>query len=453
MRRLSVMTGERRFPTAASTQTPDFHGQGDEAFVQQDLSNGLSVLVQEAHAAPVASFWIWYRVGSRNEHVGLTGISHWVEHMLFKGTSAFPKGSAEKAIAREGGMFNGATSYDFTTFFATLPADRIELSLRIEADRMQNASFDHKEVEAERTVIISERQGAENSPEFLLNEEVMSAALRVHPYGDPTVGHMCDLRAITRQQLYDHYKTYYVPNNALVVAVGDFDAQAMLGAIEARFGEVPRGPDVPPVTAVEPPQRGERRVIVRREGYVPYLRVACHAPPVRDSDFFALAVLNAILTGASAMTFMGGGLSNKSCRLYQALVGEELAVDVSGLLLPSVDPFPYILSVVARPDRQPEEVEEALEQELTRVMNDSVTQEEVDKAIKQAQAQFAYSSESVTGHALWLGFSEIFADHTWADRYLETLGAVTVEDVQRAAERVLAPSRRTVGWYVPTNSE
>jgi zinc protease len=421
----------------------------DGGLILEELANGLSVLVKEARAAPVASFWVWYRVGSRNEHVGITGISHWVEHMLFKGTPGFPKGTAEKAIAREGGMFNGATSHDFTTYFATLPADRIDLSVRIEADRMENASFPAEEVDAERTVIISERQGAENSPEFLLNEEVMGAALQVHPYRSPTVGYLCDLRAITREALYNHYRTYYVPDNAQVVAVGDFEGEAMLGMIEEHFGGVPRGEDVPEVKAVEPPQRGERRVVVRREGFVPYIKVAFRAPPVSDPDFVSMTVLNAILTGASAMTFMGGGLTNKSCRLYRALVARELSVSVSGFMLPTVDPFPYMLSVVVRPDREPGEVEKALDSELVRVMQDGVTQEEVRKAVKQAKAQFAYSSESVTGQGLWLGFSEIFADHGWAERYLGNLDAVGVEDVQRAAQKYLNPSNRTVGWYVP----
>ncbi len=421
-------------------------------FLQSRLPNGLAVLVKEVHAAPVASFWVWYRVGSRNERLGVTGISHWVEHMLFKGTARFPKGAAEKGIARHGGVFNGATSYDFTTFFATLPRDRIELSLRIEADRMANASFDPEEVKAERSVIISERQGAENSPEFLLNEELMGAAFRVHPYGSPTIGHMCDLETIDREQLHQHYRTYYVPNNALAVAAGDFDAGAMLELIEEHFGVIPRGDAVPPVTAVEPLQRGERRVIVRREGFVPYLKVAFRAPSVREPDFFAIAVLNAILTGASAMTFQGGGLTNKSCRLYKALVAQELAVYVSGLLLPTVDPFPYTLSAVVRPGCSRGEVEEVLKTELDRVQTEDVTQREVDKAIKQAQAQFAYSSESVTGQALWLGFSEIFADHTWAETYLENLSAVTVEGVRRVAENVFDRSRRTLAWYVPTNN-
>ncbi|MGD8967934.1 MAG: pitrilysin family protein, partial [Anaerolineae bacterium] len=252
--------------------------RSEDRFIHTPLSNGLEVLVKEAHAAPVASFWVWYRVGSRNEHVGTSGISHWVEHMLFKGTPSFPKGAAEKAIAREGGVFNGATSYDFTTYYATLPAKRIELALRIEADRMTSATFDHREVDAERTVVMSERRGAENDPEFLLDEELMGAALRVHPYRNPTIGHMCDLESITRSQLYQHYRSYYVPNNAVAVAVGDFDADEMLVLMEGHFGGASRGDDVPKVTAAEPPQRGERRVVVRREGLVPYLKIAFRAP-------------------------------------------------------------------------------------------------------------------------------------------------------------------------------
>jgi zinc protease len=423
-----------------------------EGFVKTQLPNQLTVLIKEAHTAPVASFWIWYRTGSRNEHLGITGISHWVEHMLFKGTPTFPKGVAEKAIAREGGMFNGMTWYDFTTYFATLPADRIELSLRIEADRMSNAVFDPDEVAAERTVIISERQGAENDPGFLLSEEVMAAAFRVHPYGATTIGHMCDLETMTHDQLYAHYRTYYVPNNALVVAVGDFKAEAMLGQIERHFGSIADGSAMPPVTAFEPPQRGERRVLVEREGRVAYFEMVFRAPPVREPDFFALAVLNAILTGASAMTFMGSGLTNKSSRLYRALVAAELAVDVSGSLLPTIDPFVYALSAVVRPGRTPAEVEEIIEAELACVIAESVTQEELTKAIKQAKAQFAYSSESITGQALWLGFSEIVADQTWFENYVASLSAVTVEDVQHATQKYLKRSNCTVGWYIPIDT-
>jgi len=422
-------------------------------FIKTELSNGLTVLVKEAHAAPVASFWVWYRVGSRNEHLGITGISHWVEHMLFKGTDEFPRGAAEKAISREGGMFNGMTWYDFTTYFATLPADRIELALRIEADRMVNSLFDPDEVASERTVIISERQGNENDPEFLLNEELMGAAFRVHPYGIETVGHMCDLETMTREQLYTHYRTYYTPHNALVIAVGDFDAQEMLHLVEQRFGALPNGPDIPPVSGVEPPQKGERRITVEGEGNVAYLEMVFRAPAVHESDFFALTALDAALTGASGMTFMGGGLTNKSSRLYKSLVAQELATSVSGSLTPTVDPFVYDLSAVVRSGHTPAEVEEALEAELARLIAEPITQEELTKAIKQAKAQFAYSSESVTGQALWMGFSEIFADYAWFENYIANLSSVTVEDVQRVAQKYLKPSNRTVGWYVPESNK
>ncbi len=420
----------------------------DGRLLKTQLSNGLTVLIKEMHTAPVASFWVWYRVGSRNEHLGITGISHWVEHMLFKGTPTFPKGTADKAIAREGGVFNGMTWHDFTTYFATLPADRIELELRIEADRMVNSLFDPDEVASERTVIISERQGAENDPEFLLNEELMAAAFRVHPYGATVIGHMCDLETMTREQLVAHYRTYYAPQNALAVAVGDFDTGDMLRLIERHFGPIPSGPDIPPMNGVEPPQRGERRVTLEREGNVAYLQMVFRAPAVHEPDFFALTVLDAILTGVGG-TFMGGGLTNKSSRLYKSLVTTELATAVSGSLLPAVDPYVYNFSVVVRAGHTPAEVEGALDAELARVIAEPVAPEELSKAIKQAKAQFAYSSESVTGQAQWIGFSEIFADYTWFENYIANISRVTVEDVQQAARKYLRRSNRTVGWYMP----
>jgi zinc protease len=429
----------------------------DNGFIKTQLSNDLTVLVKEAHAAPVASFWVWYRVGSRNEHLGITGISHWVEHMLFKGTEAFPQGAADKAIARDGGAFNGMTWYDFTTYYATLPAARIELSLRIEADRMANVPFDPDVTAMERTVIISERQGAENNPEFLLNEALMGSAFRVHPYGHETVGHMCDLETITRDQLHAHYRTYYTPKNAVAIAAGDFDADAMLHLIEQHFGAIPNTADVPQTHAVEPPQRGERRVTVEGEGSVAYLSLAfripavMRTPSVSEPDFFALTALDAALSGASGLAFSGGGTSNKSSRLYKALVAKELATYVSGSLVPTVDPFVYTLSAVVRGGHTPAEVEQALQAELARVADAPVTEEELAKAIKQAKAQFAYSSETVTGQALWMGYSEIFADYDWFENYIDNLSAVTVEDVHRVAQTYLTPSNRTVGWYVPTD--
>ena len=184
------------------------------------LDNGLQILLKESHLAPVASFWIYYRVGSRNEGPGVTGISHWVEHMLFKGTERYPQGAFDKAVARAGGAFNGMTWQDWTTYFETFPAERIELALDVESDRMANAIFDEEETESERTVIISEREGSENSYRWLLNTEMQAAAFQTHPYRHPVIGWKEDLLTMGRDDLYEHYRTFYTPSNAVAVAVG-----------------------------------------------------------------------------------------------------------------------------------------------------------------------------------------------------------------------------------------
>ena len=234
-----------------------------ENITTTSLSNGLPVLIKESHVAPVASFWIFYRVGSRNEIPGYTGISHWVEHMLFKGTERFPSGEFDKAVARAGGMANGVTSQDWTTYFETLPAERIDLALAFEADRMVNTHIDADEVEAERTVILSEREGSENSYFYLLSEEVQAAAFRVHSYHNPIIGWKTDLLQITRDDLQRHYETYYTPNNAVIVVTGDVEPSAMIAKLEANFGKLPVGPDAPPVRVREPEQIAEHRVILR----------------------------------------------------------------------------------------------------------------------------------------------------------------------------------------------
>ncbi len=413
------------------------------------LDNGLTVVIRESHNAPVSTFWCWYKVGSRLERAGITGISHWVEHMLFKGTPAFPKRELDRLISREGGVWNGFTWLDFTTYFETLPADRFDLAFRIESDRMVHAVFDPKEVESERTVIISERQGNENSPRFLLGEELQAAAFRVHGYHHEVIGDLCDLQAMTRDQLFHHYGTYYAPNNAVAVAVGDFKAADVLKQIQAAFGKAKSGPELPQINRREPPQKGERRVTVEGDGTTAYVQVAYRAPNAVHPDFAALVVLDTILAGASSLAIFGGGMSNASSRLYRALVDTELAADVSGGLGTTVDPFLYSLSATVRTGRTPAQVEAALEAELARAVAEPVTEQEVAKAIKQARAQFAYGSESVTNQGFWYGFSEVFADYTWFESYLDRLVAVTVDDVQRVAKTYLTKSNRTVGWYIP----
>ena len=413
------------------------------------LDNGLTVIVRESHNAPVSTFWCWYKVGSRLEQPGITGISHWVEHMLFKGTPAFPKRELDRLISREGGVWNGMTWLDFTTYFETLPADRFDLAFGIESDRMVHAVFDPKEVASERTVIISERQGNENSPQFLLAEEVQAAAFRVHGYHHEVIGDLCDLQTMTREQLYHHYQVYYAPNNAVAVAVGDFKTADVLAKIQKAFGKIKPGPELPHLHREEPPQRGERRVTVEGPDTTAYIEVAYRAPRATEADFPAFVVLDAILAGASGLSLFGGGGTNASSRLYKALVDTELAIDVSGGLATTVDPYLYSLSATVRTGHTPAEVEAALDAELARAVNEPVNEEEVAKAIKQARAQFAYGSESVTNQGYWYGFSEVFADYGWFESYLDRLAAVTVDDVKRVAQAYLTRGNRTVGWYVP----
>jgi zinc protease len=413
------------------------------------LDNGLTVVLKESHTAPVTTFWVWYCVGSRHEVPGITGIAHWAEHMLFKGTDAFPKGEIERQIARAGGSMNGFTWLDFTTFFETFPAERVDLGLRIEADRMVHSLFDPEEVEPERTVIISERQGAENEPTFLLDEEVMGASFRVHPYHHETLGDLCDLKSITRNDLWNHYQRYYGPDNAIAVAVGDFQSAEMLRAIERHFGPVPPRADPKAIVRPEPAQRGERRVNLEGPGSTAYLQAVYHAPSASDPGFFPLMVLATILTGAPALTIFGGGPPNRSSRLYKALVDTGLAAGVSGSLYPMKDPYLFDISATVRAGRTPADVEAALDTELERAAGQPISSGELVTAVKQAKAQFAYSSESVTNQGYWLGWTSVVADTGWFDSFVDRLSTVTVDDVQHSAQTILARRNRTVGYYLP----
>lgn len=414
------------------------------------LDNGLVVLLKEVHSTPIISWWVLYRIGSRNERSGQTGISHWVEHMMFKGTDQFPAGYLDKAIDREGGNWNAQTSMDYTAYHETLPADRIDLALLAEADRMVNARFDPEEVESERTVIISERQGAENSPLFWLGEEVQAAAFRVHGYHHEIIGDMADLKTITRDDLYKHYKCHYMPNNAIAVAIGDFDTPAMLARINELYGSIPAGEKPNLFSRPEPEQMGERRVRVERPGNASFLDFSYRVPAATHEDWFKLMLLDSVLSGPGGPG--GGNVGNKTSRLYQALVKTELAASIHGGLSATVDPYLYSFNVTARSGRTLAEVEAVLEAEIERVRGEGITEEELVKAKKQARAAFAYGTESVNAQAYWLARAENFDSYQWFENYVSKLTAVSVEDVQDVAQRYLRPQSRTVGWFVPTNS-
>jgi zinc protease len=422
--------------------------------LKKTLDNGMKVLIKEMHHAPVATWWVWYRVGSRNEIPGVTGASHWVEHMLFKGTPKYPAGVLDKTISRDGGQWNAMTWIDWTAYFETMPANRIQLGIDLESDRMVNSIFDPDEVASERTVIISERSGSENSPSWLLYEELIGTAFRVHSYHHAVIGDRIDLETMSRDDLYNHYRRYYVPNNATAVLVGDVDAEAMFELIAEKYGSIPAGESPSEVVREKPSQHGERRLSVNREGSTAYVMMAYRSPAINAADFFPLVVLDSVLSGPSSFNaFGGGGVSNKTSRLYKALVDTELAANIDGGVMPTIDPYLYTISATVRTGHTCEEVEAAIDAELTRVINESITKEEFEKARKQAKALFAFSSESVTNQGMWLGMTETIAgDYTWFETYLDRLMAVTLDDVSRVAQEALASNRRTVGWYVPTDT-
>ena len=422
---------------------------GKNGVFKTKLKNGMTVILKEAHTTPVTTWWVWYRVGSRNERTGLTGASHWVEHMMFKGTKTFPAGLLDKAVSRDGGSWNAMTWIDWTAYFETMPADKIDLSLRLEADRMANSLFPPKEVDSERTVIISERQGYENDPTFLLGEQVRATAFTVHGYHHETLGDLADLQRMTRDDLYTHYRTYYAPNNAIAIAVGDFEARDMLKRIKELYEPISRGLPIKPFVRSEPPQKGERRVTVEGEEETAYLEMVYHAPAAADPDFYPMVILDSILAGASSFNAFGGGTSNKSSRLYKALVETELAAGAGGGLTASIDPYLYSFSATVRKGRTLAEVEKALDAEIDRAENEPVSEAELAKAIKQAKAMFAFSAESVTNLGFWYGFAEILDSYEWFENYLDRLTKVTVADVHQVAQKYFARGNRTVGWYQP----
>lgn len=413
------------------------------------LDNGLTLFLQEKRDAPIASFWTWYRVGSRNEPPGLTGVSHWVEHMQFKGTPTIAKGQIFGDVSRVGGQLNAMTSMDWTGYYETLPADQLDLSLSIESDRMANSLFDPEEVASERTVILSERQGAENRPTYHLYEEMIGAAFRDHPYGHAVIGYEQDLKAMSRDDLYGHYRRYYRPNNAFITAVGDFDAEELAERIRASFGDIANSDLVIPGVPQAAPQYGERRVTVRKPSAAAYMMMGYKIPDAKHPDMPAILVADALLSGAKAMGLGGGSAMGRSSRLYRALVTAGLARSAGSSASLTVDPYLWSFSATALPGVEPEAIEAAFEAEIERLKNELASEEEFLKARKQSRAQYIYAQESVTSQAFWLGQMEIVDHASRVDRLGDELAAVTPEDVQRVVRTWLVPEGRTVGWQIP----
>jgi zinc protease len=416
------------------------------------LDNGLKVLTKALHTAPLVSVWCWYRVGSGDELPGRTGVSHWVEHMNFKGTEHIPRDEMNRIVERFGGTWNGYTWLDQTTYLETAGKDALDTLLFIEAERMANGLYEPAECESERTVIISELQGGENDPDQLLDTEVTASAFRAHPYRHPTIGWIDDLRSMTRDDLYGHYRRHYVPSNATLVVVGDVETDAVLRGAARHFGSLPAGEPNRRARAVEPRQIGERRVRLEREGTTAYLKYAWHAPAATHADFFPMLVLDAALTGAKGLNIWSsfrGAPPQRKARLYDGLVERGLASSVSGALMATAEPFLYSVSLTAMEGVALATLEEAADAEIARVRASGLTEAEVARAKRQLRARLVFENDSVTNVAHQIGYFETVVGPGYFDDINTRVQAVTVEQVAQAAASRLALETRTVGWFQP----
>jgi zinc protease len=401
------------------------------------LPNGLKVLTKEVRSAPVVSFSVWYRVGSRNEHTGITGASHLLEHMLFKGTQRYRVGEIARTLFLNGAAFNGSTYYDWTNYYATLASDRLELAMQIEADRMVSSRIDKADLDSEMTVVRSELEGGENHPARLLFRAVTATAFHAHPYRWPVIGWRSDVENMPREAIYRYYKTYYGPNNATLVIVGDFDTKRALALVRKHFGPLKPVPAPPPVYTVEPPQRGERRVTVKRAGSLPMALVAYRAPAGSSPDAYALDVLAMVL---------GEG---RTSRLYQSLVETQLASRVSASAPSLRDPFLFYVSATARPGTTAEKLEAAVLAEVERITAAPITDEELARAKSRVEAEFVFQTTSVTAQARQIGYWAMIDGWRFLQTYLPRVRALTPADVLGVARKYLVADSRTVGYFVP----
>lgn len=408
------------------------------------LANGLKVLILEVHKAPVASVQVWYRVGSRNELMGRAGLSHMLEHMMFKGTTRYPKGTFSRTIRKNGGNDNAFTGQDYTAYFENLAADRVTLALELEADRMQGLLLDETEFQLEREVVKEERRlRVEDNPQAYLVESLYAHAFLQHPYHWPVIGWFHDLDAMTVEDLRMHYDTYYSPNNATLVVAGAVRADELLPVIRRLFEPIPRGPDPPKTIATEPEQRGPRRFVLKREAQLPFVMMGFRAPNYVHEDAYALAVLEAILS------------EGKSSRLYRSLVyDDKLALAArSGYTVFQADPDLFYCYVVVKPGVPVGDAERALTRELDRLRDAPPTDRELERAKHQVEASWIFGQDSVFRQAMLLGEAEtVGAGWRHVYEYLDRIRAVTGSDVQRVASRYLVADRRTVGILIPEPS-
>ncbi len=416
-------------------------GAETDGVQQRTLPNGLEVLVQEDHSAPLVSSYIWYRVGIRHELPGQAGISHFLEHTAFKGTERLSGREANRLVTAQGGYLNGFTSMDYTAYVETLPADALDLAFDIESDRMAGCALSAEDIEAEKGVVLSEFEGAENDPTFLLRRKVMAEQFPGQPYGRTVIGEKDDLRSLSREDVVSYYKSHYAPGNAVLVVVGDVAAEDVFEKAEQYFGAIPSSDTPPPAPNPGRGPAGERRVTLEVPGRTAYLQAVYEVPPIHHPDHVALEVFQNIVS------------SGRTSRLYRALVHSGLASTAGGWQYENPTPTVFSFEVAIRPGVDHEKVEAAFDEIMEAVKNEPVDERELTKAKNKTKANFVYSGDGVTKLARQIGYYHIIHDHTYLETFPAKVDEVTAEDIRRVARQYFVEDNRTVGWLIPTGEE
>jgi len=406
----------------------------------ETLKNGLKVILMEDHSVPVISRWTFYRVGSENERPGITGISHFMEHMMFNGAGTYGPKEFDRILESNGGYSNAFTSEDMTGYYEDFASNVLELCIDLDSDRMKSLALDPKYVVSEMDVVKEERRmRTDNSVEGAMYEELGALAYKAHPYGWPVIGWMSDLEKITRDDAVKYYKTYYAPNNAILIIVGDFDTKKAIELVHKYYDDIPAQTPPGPVRTVEPEQLGERRAELHKAAEMPAVLIGYHIPDVKSNDIYALDVLQYVLS------------EGESSRLYRKLVRDlGIAVYAGANASWNIAPALFTVDVKAKPDKTAAECETAVYGILADIAANGITPAELAKAKNQVAANFYRSMQTVNGKARKIGTYEIyFGDFNEILKVRDRYQAVTADDVKRVAGKYFAPKNRSVVTLVP----
>ena len=406
------------------------------------FDNGLTLVSLETHAVPIVTATIWYKVGSATETKGHTGISHFLEHLMFKGTPTYARGAIDFLTSSHGGHNNAGTIYDYTMYYFNFSSDRWEIALEIEADRMRNCLFAPDEFESERNVVLEELKQQQDSPWGKLGIQLEATMFPDHPYQHTPIGLPEDLVQVSRETVIDYYHTYYVPNNAIIVIVGDIDTQAVIQRVQQLFGRIPRGQDLPPPVVREPKPRGEQRFEIFQNTNLKRLQIGYHTATLADPENYTLDVIDHILS------------HGKTSRFYQRfLEQDQLVTFVDTCNHPRRLSGGFYIFAELRPGILPEVMEHVLDEEICRLQTENVSAAELQKVKNVVAADFVFEKETTAGLAHALGEYETLHTYEYINTYVDQIEQITAEEVRRVARKYLTADNRTVGWSFPKNHE